>query len=270
MNLEGIDYFDGVIAGMPKCGSTTLIQYFHQHPDIYVPWSESRDKDKKLYKDWNNIVEEVKKSERTKILRAEHLTVSEEVYNTLYNTNEDIKIIFTLRDPVKRAYSAYWHKVRNSGWKLDFKDVFDDKKAYEYCIKFGEYKKLINNLTMFEDENKFFIIAEQFWNETEVVLRELYSFLDLDYHSPEEVHRNRGGAPRSDFINDVVTGNIKIPFITENTQLLRIIRKGVNIFNLKDYPKMDEKLRKRLIEYYREKNEGLDRMIGQNLSKWWE
>ncbi len=273
MFKENVKYFDAVLAGMPKCGSTTLITYFHQHPKIYVPWDESRGKDPR-YTDskWNPRTGEIdnKLPNKKMIFREEHLANKREDREKLYELNSDISLIFTFRDPVKRAYSAYWHLVRNEGWKKPFKDVFEYDRSRKVCIQFGEYSSYLEDINKFNDQNKFYIISEEFWNDTETVLKDLYSFLKLDYISPSKIHRNPGGAPRSEFVNDLVTGNIRIPVITDNNKLLKIIRKGVNIFNLKDYPEMDKEMRKKLIEYYKEKNEGLDEMIDKDLSKWWD
>lgn len=43
--LKRADEFDAVLAGVSKCGTTTLIKYFNEHPDIFVPWNKEKDRD---------------------------------------------------------------------------------------------------------------------------------------------------------------------------------------------------------------------------------
>ncbi len=132
---------------------------------------------------------------------------------------------------------------------------------------------MTKNLEIFPDDNKYFIIAEELWSNFEKVLKDLFSFLEVrkDFNPSKNVRTNPSGAPRIELLNDFVTGNRKIPIVSEKyPELMKYIRRGVHIFNLKDKPTMKEEIEQKLIEYYRKKNEGLGKITNRDLGEWWD
>ncbi len=273
MIKENVKYFDAVVGGVEKCGTTSLIRYLKQHPDIYVPWNKEKDRDPRWWGDWTGDIDH-NIPNKMMIFRNEFLIRRKDDLEKVRDLNPDIKIIVSFRDPVKRAYSHYWHHVTKDGLKESFEESIEpDSEFYDNHLKLGEYKRLVQNLENFPDENKYFIIAEELWDDLDNGLSNLFSFLEVeeDFRAKKKVRTNPSGAPRYEFLNNLATGNRKIPFISENyPKLMKFIGRGIRIFNLKEKPPMDEKTKKKLAEYYRERNEGLSEMIGKDLSEWWE
>lgn len=268
--MKRADEIDVILAGVSKCGTTTMIKYFNEHPELFVPWDESRDRDLKFH----NLPSDLEIPEDTiSVIRQEGFLYEKDDIKELYEINPDMKFVLIFRDPVKRANSAYWQKVRNRGIKISFEDSFTSDKWEDWVFRSGEYKRGLEYLEDFPDENKHYIIAEEWWKDEEKVLDELFDFLGVrkDIKFERVGNRNPGGAPRSWFIHDIVTNNYDIPILSKHfPEIFPIIRKASYLFNLKDYPEMDEKTRRYLIDHYSEVNEDLDEMIGKDLSKWWD
>lgn len=264
--IENIKHFDANIGGFPKCGTTTMLHYLKQHPKIFA-----------LEK---NIEEYKKKKTRKRIklfrgggidtvlIRKGGLELFKERVENVYDINPDLKVIILMRDPIRRAQSQYWHRMITSGISISFEEALKTTEEQD-ILELGEYKKFVKCLEKFDT---FYIISEELWEKKMEILGKLYDFLGVDYFEPEEKRKNKSGEPRIKFLTHLTTGEIKMPIISEHfPEILPILRKGVNIFNVKDsYPPLDKKTKSYLIEYYREKNKGLGKMIDKDLSQWWE
>jgi hypothetical protein len=75
-----------------------------------------------------------------KILLAKHVMImySQEAVDRLHNHNPQMQIIAMLRNPIRRAYSAYWY-ARRMGWEniMTFEDAI---KAEPYRLREGWLK----------------------------------------------------------------------------------------------------------------------------------
>ena len=129
---------DFIIAGAPKCGTTSLHFILDQHPDIGLPQDEVNyfDADDPLNwpdlffvrngaLDWRNpdpdVFETATWYRNLFAPMADRTFLGEDSTEYLfspaapYRIRErlpDARIIFVLRDPVKRAYSQYWHEMK--------------------------------------------------------------------------------------------------------------------------------------------------------------
>lgn len=133
-----LDVPDFIIGGAPKCGTTSLHFILDQHPDIALPTDEVNyyDADDPLswpdffYTDKGDLqwlapngkevdtrewYEKQYKELGADKLRGEDSTrylFSPMVPARVARELPDAKVIFMLRDPVKRAWSQYWHEVK--------------------------------------------------------------------------------------------------------------------------------------------------------------
>ena len=102
------------IIGAQKSASTALMQYVKQHPDVRgqafhefryvgtedafkIPWRQAID-------------DEFDAESQGSVLVAKHALAmnSDEILARLQSLNPSLRLIVVLRDPVARAYSAYW------------------------------------------------------------------------------------------------------------------------------------------------------------------
>ncbi|MHA1393810.1 MAG: sulfotransferase domain-containing protein [Promethearchaeota archaeon] len=159
------------------------------------------------------------------------------------------KLIILLRNPVFRAYSHYWMNFRGGYEKLNFKEaiqkcfkLYDKEKEkmleyakydriyfpkYSYLARGLYYKQIMNWLKYFPKKQMFIIKSEDMMK------------------NPSEIF-----CSVQDFLN--------IPRIK-----LKIYKK----YNKREYPKMDEKLKETLIEFFKPHNQKLYNLLGRDF-KW--
>lgn len=128
---------DFIIAGAPKCGTTTLHKLLDQHPDLWVAPNEIyhfdaddpvahgdflsvengdlvwRDPQDQTSQDWYQARFAGAPQE---CLIGEDTTtylMSAVAPFRIKAADPDVKVIVMLRDPVKRAFSQYWHLLRS-------------------------------------------------------------------------------------------------------------------------------------------------------------
>ena len=109
------------IIGFPRCGTTSLYNYFKQHPDIFVT------SDKELHYFANGLMHELfdgSATKRNKFILSEQrfldyysdvsgekiivnvapsLILSKKAAEKIYNFNKEAKILVMLRNPLKRS-----------------------------------------------------------------------------------------------------------------------------------------------------------------------
>ncbi len=140
MIKENVKYFDAVVAGVEKCGTTSLIRYLRQHPEIYVPWNKKEDRDPRWWGNWTGDIDH-KIPDKKMVFRNEFLIREKDSLEKVQKLNPDIKFIISFRDPVKRGYSHYWHHVIKHGLKEFFEEsLIEESKYYDDHLRSGEYK----------------------------------------------------------------------------------------------------------------------------------
>lgn len=184
-----------ICPGAMKSGTSTLYEVLRQHPKVYMSLKEPHyfslhfDRGIKFYRS-------LFKSSKNEKYRADMTPVYmllDDVPGLIKDTlGDNIKFIFILRNPVDRAYSAYWMK------KLELRDdaeTFEEALALEetrilrgkmelidYSYKTrGLYAKQIKNfLKYFPKENMYFMIFEDFIKDIEGESKKLFEFLAIE------------------------------------------------------------------------------------------
>lgn len=112
-----------MIGGAQKSGTTSLFRYLGQHPSImihdrpefafFLNESYNNDSfDKFFYKFYG----EIPTGKATILAKHVMLMYSKEAIARLYKHNPEALLIVMLRNPIDRAYSAYWY-ARRLGWE---------------------------------------------------------------------------------------------------------------------------------------------------------
>jgi hypothetical protein len=103
--------------------------------------------------------------------------------------NADARLIVSLRDPVQRAWSAYWYARRNGWERRSFEDAVrngpefrDDLRRFncDYVAN-GEYARQLADIDQrFARDNVKVVLAEDMRRDTVAVVQDLYAWLGLD------------------------------------------------------------------------------------------
>ena len=192
------------IAGAAKSGTSSLHNYLHQHPNIFM----SEDKEPHFFShSFSSVGPDPKCQEEYLRLfsnteqysfRGESSTgymvfpnVVENIQKNLKNTP---KFIFLLRNPIERAYSHYWwlrgrgvesRSLREAvsadmGQKPDPKNPVKGFGGYYYYFAFGQYGTYISPfIRTFGPENILTITTTQLKKNAVETLNLCFSFLTL-------------------------------------------------------------------------------------------
>lgn len=187
----------------------------------------------------------------------------------------DVKAIVQLRNPVDRAYSAYWHGVR-TGWlegtfsasvDAEFGDggsdpSSEDVKAFNDIVKRGQYAEQIQRYFDFGFDRKrmLVILLGEVVTDPRDALTRVQEFLG---------------------VTPVVT---EFPRVNpaQTTQVPRLLRKlmfqywksrtvnAVSMVTVREFtpPPMEPEVRARLIDHFRPWNDRLSELLGRDFSDW--
>jgi len=275
---------DIVVAGVSKGGSTTIGDYLEMHPDTYFVNNEPHFFDLNYNRgiDWykhlfrNGKITDVV-GERTPSYFY-HRGVPERMTGLI----PDATIIMTLRNPVKRAYSHYWHTVRFGWEKRPFSEVVrdeiiknrdTDKLRYvrlgllqRNCdpldipyLAIGKYAEHLHRWELsFNHEQIVPLVIEKLGDTS---ISSLCKRLCIRNKPLIKNKSNIGGAPRS----------FQLAKLTRYINFHPSIQKRIlNSFNMKNYPPMDEATHSVMHDYYQSTYEDLQEYIGFNPSELWQ
>ncbi len=187
-----------MIVGSYISGTTFTVNLLKQNPDIFIRPIKPKFKYFEFYG-----IEETESFDE--YLHGFDASVGKKAIgekNTRYICNEwvppqiahhfpGITLIFLLRDPLQRAYSSYLEQVQNRIEFLSFETALKREpertaKSYHDSVRFGyiergRYMQQINTyLPLFPRENLKFILSEDLFADSEKMIREICTFLDVD------------------------------------------------------------------------------------------
>ncbi|WP_340152601.1 sulfotransferase domain-containing protein [uncultured Marivirga sp.] len=293
-----------LIVGMAKCGTSSLAQYLQQHPNVFItkhkepryfssqcmqfPMGGPKDKEvEKWYvKDWNKYLE--------MFSSAKEKAIGEASADTLYFHSCTIplikeklgnpKIIIILRNPVKRAFSAYQHLIRDEREKGSFEDALQKEPErirdnYELIYHYKKVSQYYEPVKAFLDnfEHVKVILNEDLQNDTGNCLKEVFQFLDVN---PEQEIKydlkfNVSGKPKNRVLHESLQGETKIrkmirPFarliLPTQEKRMRMVTwlsgKNMNRLQLENETATD------LYNFFQEDISKLKDLLKKDLSQW--
>ena len=233
---------DFIIIGTQKGGTTSLFYYLYQHPELSFSHKKEIyffnlyfEKGLAWYKSHfpfrtdNGITGEATPSYMF------HPKAAERVKSILPN----VKLIVLLRDPIDRAYSGYAMGQRR---KTDTADTFEtaikrelealrnqngtDEYSLEkhelYYLERGKYySQLLSWLAHFQREQFLFIKSENFFQNPENELIKVYEYLGISSVLPKDLSKKNAG--KYDKISPDTVRQLTTYFREENEKLEGLI-----------------------------------------------
>ena len=257
-----------LIVGPPKSGTTSLQFYLNRHPEIFVTGEAhffNLNYEKGI--DWYEKYFEEVKNEKAIGEKTPAYFFNKKTPERIKKNLPDIKLIFIFRDPIKRAFSEYWHNVRHG---------IEDADSFEEAIKLDEglkskyidISKYVTHLEKwfkyFPKKNMFFLTLEELnQNKLEEILKFLGIKQKIDFGELKKY--NIGGSVRSKTLSKIVKNRIvkKIPYFSE------FIKRGVNMKRGKT-PPINPDTRKKLEKKFYKYNSELGKITGLNTDVWGE
>jgi len=284
---------NAIIIGAQKAGTTSLFDWISQHPDVFGEmsmkdfpffvndnfYSKGLNWFSKAFKNWNN----------EKIILHGYVNyiyfskiASHRIYNDL---GKNTKLIVVLRNPVDRAYSAFWQQKKVG--KEDLKTFEEAIEAEVDRIKSGNWEILadltyINHgfysqqLKPFKnifDKNLKIVVFEEMIENPHKIIKDIFDFLNVDTNfTPSFKKLNETGVHRITIIQKLLRKRLLPQFIVEkipiNTRIkMKQFLRELNIKKTK-IPPMDLKTKKFLYEVYKNEFEILKNEYEIDIRKW--
>lgn len=258
--------------GAPRTGSTWLARNIMLHPEIYVPWAKElhffdRDFEKGLdfYEAQFDPEKNIKAIGEITPAYIYKPNVPERIYQTL----PEVKLICCLRDPVERAYSAYW-RGRTDTDNSDSPSFESKLKTIPDLVDAGlYYTHLQKYYSLFPAENIFLFLFEEIEDDSLALLYRIFSFLDVDPNFEPSL--------ATDKINSAASQG-SVSRFRPLWQIYRALNrfgiygmnKTIEKVNRSAIPPMSPETESELRSLYRDEVLGLQELTGLDLRKWAE
>jgi len=301
-NLLQMDTPDFLIVGAAKGGTTSLYYYLKQHPQIFFTavkepcfFCFSENKPPYIvandvvfnFKDYQDLFKQKRKEQLVKgEATAMYLYMYEDVIANIkkYIPNyAELRIVMILRNPADRAFSQYMMNVRDLVEPLTFEQAIEmegERKQQHWNTDFFYldrglyYKQVKAYLEAFKEVKIYFF--EDLLKDSPGLMRDLCTFLKIDpsFEFSLEDRFNISGRPKHKWINSMVLSRSLPKRIVKailpadfRQKFFESAKNKIYAYNLRN-EKLNPETRKRLVEYYRDDIENLEKLLNRDLSKW--
>lgn len=297
-----------LILGAAKTGTTSLYHYLRKHPEIFMcpkkepnffafhgklpPIKGEGNKNKLKHFLYCNTVL-VREDYQALFLGAASKKVAGEASCRylyfhqsairIHDYNPKMKLIFILRDPIERAYS-HFRMMKSRGFEpFSFEDALaaEDHRVKERWVWDYHYKRLglyycqlKVYLDLFPEEQIKLCFYDSWQQNTENVLQEIFSFLNVDCDFPIELQKGYNVA-ESNYWSEPgsLLANLKkfrsLKRLTKFRGIRVIVNRMEAIFK-KPFISPSPALRKRYRFFFEEDIRQLEKHTGRSLGHWLE
>lgn len=298
-----VDFF---CIGAQKAGTTLLHDILIQHPEIYLP----QEKEAHFF-DVNELYEKglgyysglFSTHSKEKIVGNinPNLQIENRSIERIIDCyGRDIKIIFLLRNPVKRAYSHYLMSVKRGYETLDFISAIESErlriqhpKAHKgyYSSEPGHFEK--NHLGYLQrglyapkvkylmdrlpNENLKIVLFEEFVEDKDKVLLEILNFLEVDptISLDTDLKSNPAQKAKSRKLSRMINSHSKLKEIMKLVVPRKFLKSMKNFVSEKNLSTLDEKDKKLsqneydlVMGYFKKDIAELEKLLGKSLNVW--
>lgn len=92
----------------------------------------------------------------------------------------DARLVYIMRDPIKRALSHYAHNLAHGREARDIDEVFEDPEHSDYVLASRYHHQLARYLTYFDQSQLLLLSLEQLSADPAATLRALFEFIGAD------------------------------------------------------------------------------------------
>jgi len=269
-----------LICGAAKCGTTSLYEYLRSHSDIFMPLAKELDffsnKNTMTLSEYENQFYGWKGEKAVGEASPSYMACSD-APKAIAEVIPDVKLIFLLRNPIERAYSAYWYYIWLGGMNSDrtFSEIIRVKGPDDFYLEEGFYYKYIKRFReYFERDQIHCVITEELKGYPLEEVSKCFRFLGVDdsYRPDVKKQHKAGQYPRNIYMfvqlsrlwHRYKKSLASFSFITDN------LKKRIKwkLFTEKNTPSMKKEDRAYLREIYKEQNRLLSEFLGKDLSFW--
>jgi hypothetical protein len=269
-----------IIIGSEKAGTTTISNTIGLQKNVYIPkikeihfFSNNWDKGLGWYKKYFNNNDKIQGEASPSYT---DYPLIKNVPERIFKTLPEVKLIYVIRNPIKRIISQYRHALYYN-WipqNLNFEDAI---KYRPQLIDTGRYHFQIEQYFKYFNKSQIKIICIEELNKPEY-FKSIFKFLNIENPNEQSIqNQNKTGdkfvfpkylefARKSDIIR-------KIAGSYHNDGLF--INRYFNVLKLFNrekipYPKISSEIEKKLLDIYLPDIEDLSKLMNINLNKLWQ
>ena len=293
------------LVGAAKAGTTSIYKYMEmsKSPEIFIPENKEPSffalegkninfynypYELKLVTRYEDYLNLFKGSEHFKIrgdFSTPYLYFYEETIKNIkkyYQDTSNLKFLIILRNPIDRAYSQYYHYVRDALEDLSFEDAIKEEKNrmkknyhfdYFYIDRGFYYKQVKAYLDSFE--NVKVLLFEDLKKDPYKTLKDIFEYLELDTKYLDNIDFSKkfnvSGKPKIKLLSKIILAKNPIAKLVKSSIPKETREKMKNFIykvNLEKKETMKKETREYLKNVYREDIEKLSELIGRDLSHW--
>jgi hypothetical protein len=279
---------ESYLIGAQKAGTTTLAYLLNQHPHITIGqtkephfftdnWRKGLDWYRKQFPDSSNALcmdasTSYSMAPLTEGWKHRNPGVYENVPARVHSVNPDAKFIYLLRDPVARTYSGYWQDVRTGVKSEEFRTALQSDPFYLDVSDY--YGQLLRWLEYFPLSSFHVVLFEELKERPHQVVNECLTFLGVPRGTtPIALDSAQNPTHEVGWVGRRLN-QLEIAFPGLRALLKSKLPMGIKKFAFRvkagsgPIPTMAEEDRRFLVEYFRERNQNLQRLIGTSLDGW--
>lgn len=293
-----------LIVGAAKCGTSSIASYIDQHPEIFMskvkeprfissqftkfplkgPKAENLESwYVKTYPEYLDLFKEVKEEKAIGEASVDNLFFHEQSIPFIKKYLGNPKIIIILRNPVKRAFSAYSHMIRDERESFSFETAITleeerRKENWEFLYSYTEASKYYSQVKSFIDnfDNVTVFLTEELKQKPDLFFKKLFAFLEVDtnFQVNHAIKYNESGTPRSQTIHNFFSDESKfrkaiqpIVRVFLPSQTRKLLSNKIKSKNLKDLS-FDIKTKENLKNIFKNDVINLQKLLNKDLSSW--
>lgn len=265
-----------LIPGAPKAGSSTLYDCFAAHPQILMSdqkepdwfsghWDEPISFYERFFRAYNG---ELAVGEATVAYLADP-----DAPARIRQVLPDVKFVVALREPVSRAVSHYWWRVHTNVETRSFDDVLASDGNYP--VEFGLYHtQICRYLGLFPMSQMHFVFTDEMAEDLDATVNSAADFLGVDPFPVATGPSNEARRPRSRAATSLLARASSSPWKHLAPRRVRELAsrtvETLDRANTKPFrpPPLRDDQRRALQEIFLPEVEGLERLVGRDLSHW--
>jgi hypothetical protein len=273
---------DFICVGAQKAGTTSLWRALKQHPDVHVPPSGEvhffdtwryDELGLKWYKERLNegysdqrVVGDISPG----YMGGKHVA-AKRIFETV---GPDVKLIFMLRNPAERAYSAYIKEVAGGVERLPFEEAIKREHAGDRntsYLRVGHYKSHLGRFgEYFPSDNIKIVLFDDFIKDQASEMGNILDFISVDSTIKlKSVHANKGGIPRLKIFSILSSSNSIVKKLREYVAGFPDVQNILRSIFKKDPPQVEQHVLFRLNrEVFKDDIFYLERSTNRDLSHW--
>lgn len=175
---------DFIFAGASRCGSTWLQNALADHPEIALTSDNPVSFFDLHYHRGNGWYERRLPDAEGETLVGESspgYMKSPHAPERIAQLAPDVKLLFTVRNPVDRAFSEWWHERSFGNLQWDFEKTLSHHPAFDALLRPGFYNRFLSRFDdQFANDQIHVAFFEDFTADNEQFVQDAYEFLGVD------------------------------------------------------------------------------------------